>query len=456
MLAFSWWLLLFFGASFSNAQQVKKPAFVSLQRMDAIADLAALALKYFSEDKYLEQANYVKTVFATSEAVTAVAMELSSIWDESGSAAYTLTRMAKLIDERGDAGAQFSTVARIIRAMASSSLERNVHMSVAGSEDDFEYDFSSGSEDGYFLSNDLYKSGQGAFDKNLWRIEQLYRSGELEAADELVEQWISERWSPPGKAWLVEPSVAFNDINEAAVCGHYATLSAFSLLGRQSGALENVSSQQKASIAKNLMNATDAQLAPAVMKWLLTVETFREDQLTLLQAIEEAAKVSLKNGRRNSITELFAELEQIPQENDVKRLLESVVEVEKVLQDSDSNVQESNPNVQESKPNAQENNQNVQENNQNVQESDPNSEETPKTNPKVKDQEDNTEPTNEREEPENEPIKSQGTSNDSDDQSGPWYLLVSLIVVSLLIICLSFALYFLRNFRLRNVSRPNF
>ncbi len=303
---FFWFVLLLFLVPCLRAGKQK---FISLQRMDAIADLAALALKYFSEDQYLEEASRLKSVFATSEAVTAVAMELSGIWDETGSAAYALTRMAKLIDDREAESGQFTSLARIVRAMAASSLQRNVHMSVAGSED---FDYESYDSASFEESNSgLYKSAS-PFDQQLWRIEELYRSGELEAADELVQHWITGRWSCALKR------VVFADINGAAARGHYSTLSAFVLLGKGLPVLNSFTPQEKAEIAQNLMQATDAQLAPAVMKWLLTMDTFREDQLKLLKLIEDAAHDTLKSGRRNSIIDLFAEIGQIPLENNVK------------------------------------------------------------------------------------------------------------------------------------------
>ena len=416
------WLLWLLAVPFALGKQ--KSTFISLQRMDAIADLAALALKYFSEDQYLEQATRLKSVFVTSEAVTAVAMELSSIWDETGSAAYALTRMAKLIDEReeGEDG-QFSPLARIVRAMAASSLQRNVHMSVAGSED-FEYesydseDSRSYSYEGFESNDNLYKSSSSIFDKELWRIEELYRSGDLDAADELVQKWISSRWLG------ADGNLVFFDINGAAARGHYATLSAFILLGRELPALAAFTPQQKAEIAQNLMNATDAQLAPAVMKWLLTMDTFREDQLTLLKMIEEAAKVTLKSGRRNSITELFAEIEQIPQENNVKHLQEATNEAVKEEHDD---------------------------NNNKIQEQVKGSEEKMKEKPVPE------VPREPVERPqENEPIKAQENSDDSSSSnpSGPWYLLLALIFIVLFIICLSLVLYFIRNFRINNASQP--
>jgi hypothetical protein len=462
MLFWILWLLVPFAAAKQATQTKQKAKFISLQRMDAIADLAALALKYFSEDQqYLEQASNLKSVFATSEAVTAVAMELSTIWDETESPAYALTRMTKLIDERDGEGGQFSTLARIIRAMAASSLQRNVHMSIAGGSEDFEYESFDESEnfEGSESYEKLYKSSTSTFDKELWRIEELYRSGELETADELVQKWISARWQGVGKN-----SIYF-DILGAAARGHYATLTAFILAGRSVPALASFTPQQKAEIAQNLMNATDAQLAPAVMKWLLTMDTFREDQLTLLKMIQEAAAVALKSGRRNSVTELFVEIEQIPQENNVKHLIENIESIE----DENNDIKAKEIKVKEMPADTKvavetkiDTHVETKVDTHVETKIDTNSEikidtdepieipiespiESPAESPAENPQE-------------NEPITSQGNSDESssNNSNGPWYLVLALIFIVFFIIFLSIGLYVFRNFRRSNISQPNF
>lgn len=312
---------------------------LSLQRMDAISDLSALALKYFSEDRQVESFDRLKAITATSEAVTALASELSGIWDETGSAAYTLTRLAKLIDERDPQTGEYTPLARILRAMASNSQQRNVHMSMADENQegwsdegdefaDFEEDETDEEGSNEVSHNDvvndvseeldqdlkeMYKtSPQDSLDREALEIEQLYRIGEFSVADERVAQWIEARWLDEGLDNSERLLIAFTDINEAGARGHHSLFSAFIRLGRKNSEILAFSPEEKAEIAENFMNASDAQLTPNVMKWLLTVDTFREDQIKLLKMVEGAAEQSLKDGRRNSITEMFAELQQIP------------------------------------------------------------------------------------------------------------------------------------------------
>lgn len=289
-----------------------EPQALGLERMDAIVDLSFLAHKYFAES-YVDEIDEDESS-VSGAAITAFVLKLSQLWDETGSRAYALLRLAQLIDDQ-DADGQLSMMAQIIRVLAQRGYQRRETSDdmeegrVVGTSSDDELGLTASLQHAYYKRSDAAMGNELSLEAQM--IEQKYRDGHMQAADELVQAWIQRRWVNEEAAEETRLVTSYTDISEAGVRGHHALLSAFIRLGRTHTRLLDFSPEAKAAIVANLIDLPDFRLTPVVMKWLLTVETYREDQLKLLELVEQALEKTGGDRKRNSITDLFMELGRI-------------------------------------------------------------------------------------------------------------------------------------------------
>lgn len=320
---------------------------LTLERIDAISDLSAIAEKYFAEEFEWERGADL-----SSQITTSMIFSLSELWKESGSTAYTLTRLAQLIDEKDEEG-KLSLKARVIRVLAERSNDRKVYMTTTMEEEERDSGSGSGgvgevddeSEELGRYRNDVkretakYKSSQipsTELAREAYLIEIMYRRGSVKEADEKVKRWIRSRWiyreeeKEQGKGLIT----AFTDINESGTRGHYLLLSAFIRLGRDESKLLDFTPEAKAAIVVNLLKLPNFKIAPSTLKWLITVDTYKEDQIKLLRLIEHGLDKGqfMKNNydslpghgagadnrnlnNNNNILEMFEELWRIDEMN---------------------------------------------------------------------------------------------------------------------------------------------
>lgn len=260
---------------------------LTLERIDAIADLSALAKKYFSEEPNLRYGE------PEAKMMNAFAWSVSDMWDENESALYVLTRLAKLIDER-DANGELTVPARVIRSFAEKSEARKVYFTT------FE------SSNAAFLMDSTESTEENA-------IEKLYLNGREAEADAKVVKMIQERWNDAEKA--------FWDIETAAKEGNFNLMSALIKIGSNHRALKFMAPEWKAGLIIKLLSLPRAEIQASTAKWLVTMETYREDQLKLVKTIEKALKKrsemgqekmsTLQQGSKNNLVQVFGEVETI-------------------------------------------------------------------------------------------------------------------------------------------------
>lgn len=263
---------------------------LSLERIDAIADLSALATKYFSEDP---NAFYSEP---DAKMVNAFAWSVSEMWDEYESALYVLTRLAKLVDDRGSDG-ELSIPARAIRSFAEKSEARRVYMTTVESSTS-QFVMGSSEPD----ANDRLESV----------IENLYICGSEAEADAKVVEMIQERW--------INGEGALKSIEKVANEGKFYLMNALIKIGSNHPSLKLMAPEWKASLCLKILSLPNAQIHPSTAKWLLTMETYREDQLKLVKTIEKALKKRADMGEekmmkslreKNNLKQIFGEIETI-------------------------------------------------------------------------------------------------------------------------------------------------
>lgn len=256
---------------------------LTLERINAISDLSAIALKYFSLQPRME--------FSSPDAkvMNAFAWSVSDMWDENESALYVLTRLANLVDERDESSGQLSMTARVIRSFAE---QAGVY----------------GSEEGRVKEEEEVKRESrtqvGSGDEEL---EQMYLRGEDKAADLRVTRLINIRWTSLEQA--------INDIETAAKQDHPNLMSAMIRLGSEHPTLKFIAPELKAGLSLRLLSLPKMKLKPETARWLLTMETYREDQQKLVRTLEK----SLKNRQveksmrttSNDLLQLFSDVEEI-------------------------------------------------------------------------------------------------------------------------------------------------
>jgi hypothetical protein len=265
---------------------------LTLERIDAIADLSSLAEKFFSD--------HPNAAFAEPDAntVNAFAWAISNMWDETDSALYVLTRLAHLVDERDEAG-NFSIPSRVIRSFSIQSEARRVYFTTTESSE---------------ASEGEAKAEQATGE--LGKIEGLYRNGdEQEKGDLRVKRWIETKWDS------IERAVS--DIETCGVKGHFKVLGAFIRFGSQSKTLKYIAPELKASLCLKFLSVPEFEVDPVTARWLLTMDTYREDQIRLVHLIETGIqKGSTMMGlaspsSSNSLLEIMEELKEIEEVEEI-------------------------------------------------------------------------------------------------------------------------------------------
>ena len=261
-------------------------ATLTLERLDAIADLSALALKYFSQfptdTRHDDPEDTEMSSFAWS---------VSDMWDEYESGLYVLSRFSNFVDERDESTGQFSLAARVIRTFADQSEARR-------SKSNLE-----------FIKRDS-SSGNQQKDND----EQMYLRERKEEADEKekVTRLIQNRWTDMEKA--------IADIEAAGRNGHMSILKAMIRLGSNHDSLKFITPELKADLAIKFMSLPEMKLDPILAKWLLTMNTYREDQLKLVKCIESSLQLEKRRiggGTKNGLIQMFTELEGILKNSEI-------------------------------------------------------------------------------------------------------------------------------------------
>lgn len=253
-------------------------ASLSLQRIDAIADLCGITTGYFADSPYAPFKS------PTVSELESFAWSLSEMWDENESALYVLTRLAKLVDEKDENG-DLSVAARIIRTYSQQSDARKVYISaveVEGSDDQDD-----GQSDGLVYDQRRAKKGPAAANISMDdELEKLYLKGNTVAADSRVSKMIQTRWT--------NMKQAINDLEISAMKGNFKLLSGLIKVGSSHRTLKFIAPELKAGIAAKFLSLNKLNLDPISTKWLLTMDTYREDQLKLVKTIE---KLMTKRGQ---------------------------------------------------------------------------------------------------------------------------------------------------------------
>jgi hypothetical protein len=260
---------------------------LTLERIDAIADLSDIAKKFFSEEPNLKYEE------PDAKMMNAFAWSISEMWDDKESALYVLTRLAKLVDEK-DANGELTVPARVIRSFAENSEARKVYITTAES---------SGAA---MITSSSYDTET----KEEEEIERLYMTGNEDEANIKVSKLIEKRWNS------VENTL--EDIEMAAKNGQFNLMSALIKQGANRDTLKFMAPELKASLIIKLLSLPSAQIQPSTAKWLLTMDTYREDQLKLVKTIEKALKKRSGTGKekamqtiKNNLLEVFGEVESI-------------------------------------------------------------------------------------------------------------------------------------------------
>jgi hypothetical protein len=145
---------------------------LTLERIDAIADLSDIAKKFFSEEPNLKYEE------PDAKMMNAFAWSISEMWDDKESALYVLTRLAKLVDEK-DANGELTVPARVIRSFAENSEARKVYITTAESS-------------GAAM---IMSSSYDTETKEEEEIERLYMTGNEDEANIKVSKLIEKRWN---------------------------------------------------------------------------------------------------------------------------------------------------------------------------------------------------------------------------------------------------------------------
>lgn len=263
---------------------------LTLERIDAITDLSAIAKNFFSEEPNLK---YEEPNANTMNAFT---WSISEMWDEKESALYVLTRLAKLVDEK-DSNGELTAPARVIRSFAEKSEARKVYFTTAESS-----------------SAAMVMSSSSSYDAEIKEdeeIEKLFMTGNDEEAVIKVDQMIGKRW--------INTDKAIEDIETAAKDGSFNLMAALIKQGSNHKTLKFMAPELKAGLIIKLLSLPNAQIQPTTAKWLFTMDTYREEQLKLVKTIEKALKKRAAMGQektmmqrtRNNLLEVFGEVETI-------------------------------------------------------------------------------------------------------------------------------------------------
>lgn len=262
---------------------------LTLERIDAITDLSAIAKKFFSEESNLKYEE------PNAKMINAFAWSVSEMWDENESALYVLTRLAKLVDEKNSNG-ELTVPARVIRNFAEKSEARKVYMTTAESSSAALIMSSSSSSDAEIIEEE--------------DIERLYMARNEAEADFRVVKMIEKRWN--------NVDMAIDDIKTAAINGHFNLMTALIKLGSNHETLKFIAPELKAGLIINLLSLPIAQIRPTTAKWLFTMDTYREDQSKLVKTIEKALKKRTEIGQektiqryKNNLMELFGDVQTI-------------------------------------------------------------------------------------------------------------------------------------------------
>ena len=273
---------------------------LTIERVDAIADLCSIATRYFADSPQdLFDAPGVA-------AMNAFARTISEMWDENESSLYVLTRLAKLVDERDENG-DLSVAARVIRAYEQQSNARQIYETIFASSDNKE----EGLEGLNFGLGNSNRRNDTEIDDEL---EKMYTEGNSVEADYKLSKLIQSRWTSIQRA--------INDIEISARKGNFHVLSGLIKVGSDHPSLKSIAPEIKAGIATKFLSLKRLQLDQISAKWLLTMDTFREDQLKLVKIIEKAMKrrgqMSLNfigNNLQNNLLQLIGEVINVSREN---------------------------------------------------------------------------------------------------------------------------------------------
>ena len=264
---------------------------LSLERVDAIADLCGIATKYFADSPY--------ETFESPEVImmNSFAWEISEMWDKNESSLYVLTRLATLVEERDENG-KLSSTARIIRTYAQQSDARTVFTTTI--EEDYD-DNEDDSTSGLFFGQRGVK--QGADDE----IEKLYQRGRKNEADAKLAKMIQTRWT--------KMQQAIKDIEISGKKGNFNVLSGLIKIGSSHRTLKYIAPELKAGIGAKFLALDKLELDQISSKWLLTMDTYREDQLKLVKLIEKHMKINgqfstnfLQTRKNNDLVQLIGEV----------------------------------------------------------------------------------------------------------------------------------------------------
>ena len=264
---------------------------LSLERVDAIADLCGIVTKYFADSPY--------ETFESPEVIlmNSFAWEISEMWDKNESSLYVLTRLATLVEERDENG-KLSSTARIIRTYAQQSDARTVFTTTIEEDSDDNQDESTS---GLFFGQRGAK--QGADDE----IEKLYQRGRKNEADAKLAKMIQTRWT--------NMQQAIKDIEISGKKGNFNVLSGLIKIGSNHRTLKYIAPELKAGIGAKFLALDKLELDQISTKWLLTMDTYREDQLKLVKLIEKHMKINgqfstnfLQSRKYNDFVQLIGEV----------------------------------------------------------------------------------------------------------------------------------------------------
>lgn len=267
-------------------------ASLTLERIDSIADLCGIAVKHLSDSPY--------EAFDSTDVniMNEFAWSVSEMWNENESALYVLTRLAKLADERDEEG-NFTPPARVIRSFSQQSDARKIYMTtMAGSDEPNSFG------DGASLYESRKKNSVDD------EIEKMYLKGMTVEADARLSKLIQKRWDTMQEA--------IKDIESSAKKGNFNVLSGFIRIGSKHRALKFIAPELKAGLGAKLLSLKRVQLDPTSSKWLLSIDTYREDQLKLVKLLEKYVKRHgimtqnyLRLHQKNSLVQLFNEIADV-------------------------------------------------------------------------------------------------------------------------------------------------
>lgn len=137
-------------------------------------------------------------------------------------------------------------------------------------------------------------------------IEALYKRGKEEKADSKIKNWIDSNWTGIDRA--------LEDIEASGMAGRFKVMGALIRFGSAHRSLKYIAPELKASLCLKFLTMSNFEVDPFSARWLLTMDTYREDQIRLVHLIEtnvQGRTFHKMTRGSNTLMEVMEELESI-------------------------------------------------------------------------------------------------------------------------------------------------